>query len=111
MIKNLKFASTTKFALAALVLVLSACSDAPEQNAGFNRNNQGDNIPAVDAVQAIVGSLPLEERVTGRATARNQTEIYPEAAGTIMEIFVENGDAVIIGDPLVRLRDAEFSER
>jgi RND family efflux transporter MFP subunit len=55
--------------------------------------------------------LPLEDRITGRVIARNQTEIYPEASGTIVEVFVQNGDEVKAGDPLVRLRDSEFSER
>src|SRR5690606_32788408 len=47
----------------------------------------------------------------GRVIARNQTEIYPDAGGLIAEVFVQNGDEVKAGDPLVRLRDAEFNER
>jgi len=91
-------------------LILSACGGQDSaQNAfqGFN----GSQTPAVEAVLAQLGTLPLEERVTGRVIARNQTEIYPEVSGTVMEVFVENGDDVKIGDPLVRLRDSEFSER
>lgn len=96
------------------IILLAACggenADQGQRPAGgFNRQNVA--IPAVDAVRAVVGTLPLEERVTGRAIARNQTEIYPEAGGLISEIFVENGDEVAAGDPLLRLRDAEFSER
>jgi HlyD family secretion protein len=77
---------------------------------GGNFNRSG-TIPAVEVVRAIIGTLPLEERVTGRVIARNQTEIFPEASGLIAEIYVENGDEVKAGDPLVRLRDAEFQER
>lgn len=93
-------------------LLLAACDSGgqAQQNAnGFG--GQGAIIPAVEVVRATVGTLPLEERVTGRVIARNQTEIYPEAGGLIVEVFVENGDEVKAGDPLVRLRDTEFSER
>jgi RND family efflux transporter MFP subunit len=103
-------------AAAFLTLLLTACSGEggnAGQGGGFFDQNGGGNvsIPAVEAVQATLGTLPLEDRVTGRVIARNQTEIYPEVSGTIVEIFVENGDEVKVGDPLVRMRDAEFSER
>jgi RND family efflux transporter MFP subunit len=102
---------TNKSGLAAvcLSLLLAACGGGGEAaRGGFGQNNA---IPAVEAVKAIVGSLPLEDRVTGRVIARNQTEIYPEVSGMIVEVFVENGDEVKAGDPLLRMRDDEFSER
>jgi RND family efflux transporter MFP subunit len=97
----------------ALSFLITACSDnaGQTQSGGFGRNSGQGNIPAVEAVSAIRGTLPLEERVTGRAIARNQTEIYAEVSGPILEVFVENGDVVKAGDPLVRLRDSEFRER
>lgn len=68
-------------------------------------------IPAVEVVQAQRGALPLEERLTGRVSARNQTDIYPEVGGPVTEIYVDDGDYVNAGDPLVQLRDAEYIER
>jgi HlyD family secretion protein len=107
--------------MAAATLMLAACGgDAPAAGGpaaggpgGFRAGRGGGaaNIPAVEVVRAVVGTLPLEERVTGSVIARNQTEIYPEAGGLIAEIFVQNGDVVKKGDPLLRLRDAEFNER
>src|SRR5690554_3675346 len=88
-------------------LLLAACDsggEAQQSSSGFG--GQGTVIPAVEVVRATLGSRPLEERVTGRVIARNQTEIYPEAGGLITAVFVENGDTVEAGDPLVRLRDA-----
>jgi RND family efflux transporter MFP subunit len=103
-------------AIAFLSLILTACNgeggDAGQGSGGFGQSGGGNTvIPAVEAVQATLGTLPLEDRVTGRVIARNQTEIYPEVSGTIVEVFAENGDEVKAGDPLVRMRDAEFSER
>ncbi len=68
-------------------------------------------IPAVEVVAAQLGGLPLEERLTGQVTARNQTEIFPEVSGPIVEIFADNGQFVNAGDPLVQIRDTEYRER
>jgi len=68
-------------------------------------------IPAVEVVAAQRGALPLEERLTGEVTARNQTEIFPEVSGPIVEVLADNGQRVEAGDPLVRIRDTEYRER
>lgn len=67
-------------------------------------------MPSVEVVRAERGSLPLEERVTGRVIARNQTEILPQISGPIEEVHVDDGDHVEEGDPLVRIRDTEYRE-
>ncbi|WP_083264352.1 efflux RND transporter periplasmic adaptor subunit [Pseudohongiella acticola] len=107
--------------LASTVIAgLAACSQEPaEPGRGGNTGGPGGpgggqrqmTIPAVEAVQAQRGALPLEERLTGRVSARNQTEIYPEVSGPVTEIYVDNGDYVNAGDPLVQLRDSEYVER
>ncbi|MDT8427491.1 MAG: efflux RND transporter periplasmic adaptor subunit [Pseudomonadales bacterium] len=113
--------------LGLLVIALTACSDnAPgqqqgsQQGGGFGPPGRGgfgppgqrqQLIPSVEVVRARIGTLPLEERLTGRVSARNQADIYSEVAGPVMEIHVENGDLVKEGDPLLRLRDVEFRER
>jgi RND family efflux transporter MFP subunit len=68
-------------------------------------------MPAVEAVEIMYGSFPLEERLAGSVRARNQTEIFAEVSGTIAEVFVDDGDRVEAGDALVRLRDRDFEER
>jgi RND family efflux transporter MFP subunit len=68
-------------------------------------------IPAVEAVQASYGSLPLIERLNGVVRAENQVELYPEISARITEVYAQNGDLVAAGDPLVRLRDTELRER
>src|SRR5690606_38333217 len=65
-------------------------------------NNDENRIPAVEAVEVVLGTLPLEERLAGSVRARNQTEIYPEVTGQIVEVLANDGDRVEAGDPLVR---------
>jgi HlyD family secretion protein len=118
--KVLRFLSTT--VLLAGFALLAACGGGDEESAAVPRGGFGGPggggpggpravIPAVEVVEAQRGALPLEERLTGRVNARNQTEIYPEVSAPITEIYVDNGDYVNEGDPLVQLRDAEYVER
>ena len=80
---------------------------------GSNETNNDRNrlIPALEAVQAQYGSLPLTERLSGVVKARNQVEIFPEISAIIEAVHVQNGDEVRRGQPLVSLRDNEFQER
>ncbi len=94
-------------AAAAALLLLSACysSNVGEEDA------DEQTIPAVEAVQVRSGTLPLEERLAGSVVSRNQTEIYAEVSGRIVEVLASDGDSVEAGAPLVRLRAAEFEEQ
>ncbi len=98
-------------AIASIVLgwgfLIAGCSD----DSG-NGENRGDKLlPAVEAVQAKYGALPLTERLSGVVKARNQVEIYPEITAIIVEVHADNGDFVKRGQVLVKLRDREFAER
>lgn len=87
-------------------LHLSSCTDDPTPNAAPDRL-----IPAVEAVPARHGSLPLTQRLSGVVRARNRVEVYPEISAVVTEVLVADGNAVRRGEPLVRLRDAEFEKR
>lgn len=65
----------------------------------------------MEAVEARVGALPVEETVPGVVRARNQVAIRPEIAGRIVEVSVRSGEAVKRGQPLIRLDDVEARER
>lgn len=87
--------------------LISACSSD-----GQNENNSGAQlVPAVEAVQAQFGGLPLEERLNGVVRAANQVDIYPRISAPIEEIYVQNGDQVRRGEALLKLRDMEYRER
>ena len=88
-------------------LFLLQCTD----KAGQSNDNGNLLIPAVEALQARFGALPLTERLSGLVKARNQIDIYPEVNTAIVFVHVENGDYLKRGQPLVQLRDTEFRER
>jgi HlyD family secretion protein len=99
----------------AVALFAAACSNDAADSSGPQgpRGRPGMGaaaIPSVEVVRAQLGSLPLEERLTGRVIARNQTTIFPEVSGPIVEVHVDNGDSVEEGDPLVTIRDNEYRE-
>ncbi len=92
---------------ALFISVLFGCSGDDS-----NAPQQGNQlIPAVEAVQARVGSLPLTERLSGVVRAENQVELYPEISARVAQILVNDGDLVEEGQPLIKLRDNEFRER
>jgi RND family efflux transporter MFP subunit len=89
-------------------LLTAGCSG----DSGAAGKDQGNKpTPAVEAVQARSGALPLIERLSGVVKARNQVEIYPEITAIIVEVNARNGDFVKRGQVLVKLRDRDFAER
>ncbi|MFO7799486.1 efflux RND transporter periplasmic adaptor subunit [Rhodohalobacter sp.] len=88
-------------------LILTNCGGEEEQ--GFSAQNR--TVPAVEAVQAQFGSLPLEERLSGTVRAGNQVEIFPRISAPVEEVYVESGESVERGEVLVQLRDNEYRER
>ncbi len=116
--------SLSRVGHACSVLLLTALVACSDNNTESNQQQGPDRptasaqdtptlgiIPAVEAVRADFGSLPLEERLTGRVQASNQTGIYSEVAGPITAIYVQNGDYVDQGEALLQIRNAEIAER
>ena len=103
---NKRLSKVFVFISAALLIVGCGNNNSNE----FGRPG-GDNAPTVEIVRSQIGSLPLEERLTGVVRARNQTGIYPEIPGRITDVFVENGEYVQAGQPLAKIRDNEFREQ
>lgn len=86
---------------------IHACSGEEE----LNTDNTETLAPAVEVVQAQFGALPLEERLNGLVRAANQVDIYPRINAPVEEVYVQDGDEVEKGDPIVRLRDTEYREQ
>lgn len=106
---RLKFLITRLF-FAAVIVSLVSCGDSENQAENEGVSGQA-NIPAVEAVEARYGSLPLSERLSGTVISRNQVEIYPEISGRISEVLVQNGQKVEEGDPIVRIDDTQYQEQ
>ncbi len=88
--------------------MLAGCGGAEPETEGRRGNVPP---PYVEIVQSQLGSLPLQQRLSGVVQARNQVTIYPEIAGRIVEVYVDNGDTVEAGDPLVRLDGRQVEEQ
>lgn len=95
-----------RYAPVLLLGVLLGCGGSQSEGRGQGPDSrQGEvPIPAVEAVQARYGSLPLRERLTGTVRATGQVTIFPEASGLITQVLAQNGDRVEEGQPLVRLK-------
>ncbi len=93
-------------ATVALLAVVLGCGSgsAPDEVAARQ-------VPLVEAVEARLGALPIEETMPGVVRARNQVAIRPETSGRIVEVLARIGESVERGRLLVRLDDSEASER
>lgn len=93
--------------LVGAAIISGGCSSSTSEE------TQGRNMvtPAVEAIEARFGSLPLEDRISGTVIADNQVDIYAEANGIVEQVLVQNGDRVTRGQALLRIRDTELRER
>lgn len=68
---------------------------------------------AVAIEVAVAERQPLRETITypGSIMADETVSISPRVSGIIREIYVDIGDYVEVGTPLVKIDDAEFAER
>jgi RND family efflux transporter MFP subunit len=89
----------------AAALLLPACRGSREEA------QKAPEPPAVEAVAAGEGTVPLTERITGIVRARNQVEIRPEISAPIESVHVRSGDSVRKGQVLVRLEDGPIREQ
>lgn len=97
------------FVLLLTVFTLTSCYSNSDSTENFNPENS--NTPAVEAVQARYGSLPLSERLSGTVIANNQVSLFPEIMGKISKVHIQNGDFVEEGEPIVSLDDKQYQEQ
>ena len=57
----------------------------------------------------IAKPLPGELQIIGNVVSRQQVDLASEIKGQVANIFVEAGDTVEVGQPLIKLRDAPGS--
>lgn len=98
-------------AAARLGLVSLACTLLVGCGGGQGGGERTSVAPAVEAVQARIGGLPLVERLSGSVLAENQVELFPEVSGRVAEVLVQSGQAVEKGQALLRLVDDQNQEQ
>jgi HlyD family secretion protein len=94
-------------AIVLLSLLGAGCRGGGDEAA----RGDGEATPAVEAVQARTGSLPLEERLSGSVRARDQVSVRAEISAPVVEVMVRSGASVRRGQPLVRLDDGTLREQ
>lgn len=99
------------FMAAGLFLFATAGCSSSEGESGSSERGSRNNIPAVEAVKARYGSLPLSERLSGTVIAKNQVELFSEIPGKVSQVLVQNGEKVRKGTPLVRIEDSQYREQ
>jgi RND family efflux transporter MFP subunit len=90
--------SLSPVALALAVLSLSACKPQPEAAAADVRTQ--DRLVAVTMVQPGAG---YEEAYTGLVAARVQSDLGFRVHGKVLQRYVDVGQVVHAGDPLMRI--------
>lgn len=94
--------------LAFFAFLLAGCYGGKSSSADDSMDGV---IPAVEAVKARFGTLPLTERLSGTVRAENQVMLMPEISAQIERVYVDDGDQVRQGDPLVKLEDDQYREQ
>ncbi|PIQ62703.1 MAG: efflux transporter periplasmic adaptor subunit [Bacteroidetes bacterium CG12_big_fil_rev_8_21_14_0_65_60_17] len=111
MMPLLRLCGTAVFA----VVLLVGCGSDSKSTSGAGgappRAQGGPQPTAVEVVQARVGSLPLQERMSGIVRADNQVTVFSEISAPVERVAVRNGDRVKRGDALVYLRDQQFQDQ
>lgn len=88
--------------LGALVVslgLLAACG---------GRSRQSDAQVDGQVVEAFVGDLAASASASGKVLPRRSAVLAPQASGRVESVFVEIGDVVQAGDPLLQLEAAEL---
>src|SRR5579883_3208747 len=68
-------------------------------------------VPAVRTVEAVTRPIAASVQVTGSFVAKETSDVAPEAAGRVVETFVNVGDFVKEGQVIVRFEDRDAQLR
>jgi len=88
---------------------VSGASGAAE--AGGAPGGPAFSAPPVDVVAAVETIAAEQVQLLGTARPARQSSVASEVDGLVAELFVDEGDAVQEGDPLVRLRTTAVEQQ
>jgi len=90
--------------LITCALLLPNCSS----NRGDTKEVQEEKGIAVEVVRAVRGDIASSINTTGTVYPRQEAYLSPKIGGKIEKIFVDEGDRVTKGQPLVRLEQTKL---
>src|SRR5690554_2020451 len=95
------------FSLPAIILLVTiqACSSNDEPEIEETRE-----VPVVEVVEASVSERTMNVTFSGTLEAFRQMNVGSNSPGRIERIFVEEGDRVSAGDPLVQMEDNQLRQ-
>jgi membrane fusion protein (multidrug efflux system) len=91
--------------LAALLLLLVGCGDAPETGHGHGKGEAPP--PVVEVLQVSPRTLEDEAELLGQLEAEESVVVHSEVPGIIESVEFQEGQPVEAGQVLFRLRDDE----
>ena len=97
--------------LVVCALLLSACSDSSETVDTAEQANAQLAPREVDTIIAKPQLLTSPVKAFGTITAKQRSAISALAEGPVEQIFVNVGDRVTRGQPLFRIRQADYQRR
>jgi membrane fusion protein, multidrug efflux system len=102
-VKMSRFASAPVLVLS--LLALQACGNGEAQ-----LTEEEPEVPAipVEVAQVRQGSVTAFYSTTATLEAESEARVVPRLGGTIVELFVEEGDRVTAGQPLARIDDDRY---
>ncbi|KAB2964629.1 MAG: efflux RND transporter periplasmic adaptor subunit, partial [Thermoanaerobaculia bacterium] len=121
----LEYRRTHVLLAAAIALLAVACSDRPAPHEGTEETEESEQLPervelGAEAAEALGITLAAAE-FRNLAPALDiaaelspvpdrQATIGPRVAGRVLRVFVNVGDAVAVGAPLLSLESAEVGD-
>lgn len=99
----------TLLSVVAIAAVMSSACGRGSANANANANNQPTTVD-VTATQAVVQQIPTYFEATGNLASDAQTDVAPNIAGKVLEVYFDVGSFVQKGGVLMKLdpRDAQL---
>jgi membrane fusion protein (multidrug efflux system) len=91
----------------AVMLVVTGCSSAEKEAAGATAND--DETVVVEAANAETRSLEQTIEVSTTLAPSHTLRVTPEVGGVAEKLYVDQGDTVEAGDPLVRIGSPNYS--
>ena len=107
----MRFAYSKRGAAALVVLSLSsvaACGKKAESAPTVRSTGESRPAVRVGAAPVQARTVPRTLRITGTLLADQQSNVTPIVPGRVTQVFVERGDVVAEGAPLIKLRDVDY---